>query len=378
MKVLHVTRQFFPAIGGIESVVRNLGRALTARGWEVGVATLDRSWESAERFPRLDYVDGMQVYRFPFLGSPRYAIAPGVLNIVNQYDLVHLHSSDFFLDYLAVTRPIHQKPIVLHTHGLYFHTPYASRAKMIYFNTMTRFALRQVGAVICDSQQDVHLLNSAWEEKKLFLIPNGICQDQHAVARGQRDPALILTVGRLASNKRCHLLLQTFARVQEQIPEVRLALIGKDQGELQGLREMATQLGLDGKVCFLGEVSEEVLREFLRKASVWVSASAYESFGIALLEAMSAGCVPVVQHLEAFEGFIEDQLNGLFTDFSNTETSAGAILRALQMDEGSRTAFTQCGQAVASRFTWERIASQVEDIYVTVLNPTAKGRVDIR
>jgi len=367
MKILQVSRQFYPAIGGIENVVLNLSRAIIQRNHHIDVATLNRVWGDYRRLENLDEVFEMMVYRLPFFGSERYAIAPSVLKFLSDYDLIHLHSSDFFLDYLALTRFLHKKPIVLHTHGLYFHTPFASGIKKAYLHTVTRLALRQVAAVICVSRHDRELLRGIVPEEKIHIIPNGIDTSFLELANSVRDPNLILSVGRLAVNKRYPLLLEAFARVQASMPETRLMIIGKDQGELVNLRTTASRLGIADKVEFVGESSEKTVKRALANASVWASASGYESFGVGLLEAIAAGCVPVVQRLDAFSDFLEDGQNGFFTDFAQPALAAEQLLCGLTLPAYERQWAIQEGQKTARRFGWDQVAAQVEAVYCQVL-----------
>lgn len=368
MKILQVTRQFSPAVGGIEAVVLNLSQALIQRGREVGVVTLNRTFDAPRRLKAEEVVEGIPVQRIPYVGSPRYAIAPSVIAKIGEADLVDLHSSDFFLDYLAFTQVFHHKPLVLHSHGLYFHSAFAGGVKKVYLQTVTRLALRRVSAVICDSQHDIALLKQVAPEEKLRLIPNGVNDRFLRQVGNAREPGLMISVGRLSGNKRCHLLLKAFTRVAMVIPTARLILIGKDQGELDSLRRLADELGISDRVHFMGEVPFETLTEYLSRAPVWLSASEYESFGIAALEAMASGCVPVVQRLSAFEDFIHDQENGFFTDFSDDNLAASAILRVFNMGDAERNAISRRAKETASCFTWESVAAQVDQVYENVLS----------
>ena len=135
MNIVHVVRQFHPALGGIESVVRELASAQVAAGHRVLKATQDQV------LPARGVVDGAEVIRLPFFGSTRYPLAPSVIKFVKDADVVHVHAIDFFFDYLAWTKLLHRRKLVISTHGGFFHTPYAARLKRLYFLTITRFSL---------------------------------------------------------------------------------------------------------------------------------------------------------------------------------------------------------------------------------------------
>ena len=99
-----------------------------------------RNAESSSSMQRGDYVlpaarriDGAEVVRIPFFGSTRYPLAPSVIKFIRDADVVHVHAIDFFFDYLAWTKPLHRRKLVVSTHGGFFHTPYAARLKQLYF-----------------------------------------------------------------------------------------------------------------------------------------------------------------------------------------------------------------------------------------------------
>ena len=104
MKILHVTRQFFPSIGGIENVVKSLCDHLIENGYQSDVVTLNKLWSSSDKLLRHETFGAVQIWRVPFIGNRRFFVAPEVLRFVGDYDLVHTHGIDFFIDYLALMK----------------------------------------------------------------------------------------------------------------------------------------------------------------------------------------------------------------------------------------------------------------------------------
>ena len=364
MKILQVTRQFYPTIGGIPTAVCHLSRHLQQRGHEVHVLALNRMFQDDGRqLPAEDHIDGLTIWRIPFRGSPRYAIAPHALRFVGAYDLIHLHSSDFFLDYLAATRFIHRKPLLLTTHGLFFHTEFAQTIKRLYLQTVTRWHLRQVDAITCDSQHDFDMLHGLVPTEKLSIIPNGIeYESLAALPVHGRDPDLLMSIGLLTRSKRHDRLLTAFARVVVVWPQAKLLIVGPDKGELSALQAQANDLGIAAQIELTGSVSDETLQTYLSRASIWLSASAYEGFGIALLEAMAAGVVPVTQPLPSFRQLLGN--DGFFVDFDDPAQAAQTILTVMQMSETQRERVVLQNRVRASGYAWSRIARQFEALYM--------------
>ncbi|HET58886.1 MAG TPA: glycosyltransferase family 1 protein [Chloroflexi bacterium] len=369
MKIVHVVRHFYPVIGGIQSAVFYLSQYLLSSGHQVEVVALNRVIkDETYYFPDEEVIDGINVKRVPYIGPQRFAIAPGVLRHILDCDLVHLHSSDFFLIYLVLTKLIHRKPIVFTTHGMFFHTKFAYQFKQIYFRTVAKWALSQVKAIVCVSLHDYEMLSTVVSNQKLSLIPNGIQYDTLSTFDlDGRDPDLLLSVGRLASNKRYDRLLQAFAVVVERRPTAKLMIVGPDSGCRTALEEMCVELGIVERVQLLGRVSEDDLLKYLRTAKVWVSSTEYESFGIALLEAMASGCVPVVQSLTAFAQLIDDGKEGFFTDFDDPQQTAAVILQAIDLSDQLWQNLVQNARAKAQQFSWKHVAQQFESLYKKVL-----------
>ena len=115
MDIVHVVRQFHPAVGGFESVVFELALQQIGAGHRVSVVTLNRLLNSPDnaRLPAQETVAGIRIVRIPFFGSSRYPLAFSVLKHVGEADIVHVHAIDFFVDFLAWTKPIHRRTLVV-------------------------------------------------------------------------------------------------------------------------------------------------------------------------------------------------------------------------------------------------------------------------
>ena len=208
MHIVHVVRQFHPAVGGFESVVFELAAAQVACGHAVRVVTLDRLFK-AERPGKLDareVVAGIEIVRIPFVGSPRYPIAPAVLRHIRDADIVHVHAIDFFFDYLAWTRPLHRKHLVVSTHGGFFHTAFAARLKRLYFQSVTRASMLWVDGVAAVSLTDERRF-SAIRRHGLVCIENGVNALKFAEAGPPAPVQSMIWIGRFSLNKRLDRLI---------------------------------------------------------------------------------------------------------------------------------------------------------------------------
>ncbi|NYF79610.1 glycosyltransferase family 4 protein [Granulicella arctica] len=367
MKILQLTRQFLPSEGGIESVVEGLSCALQQRGHTVQVVTLRSLFASGTMAPMESVEAGVAVRRMRHWGPRRYPVAPAALAEISGYDLVHIHAIDFFVDYLSLLRLLHRIPLVVSTHGGIFHTQWANHFKKLYFATVTRMSLGGVGAVVCVSQQDREKFEEIVPKQRIRLIENGANIDRFWSLRKKIEPGLMLGISRLAENKCIHKVLEAMAPLKDRYPQMRLEWIGADFAALRSsLERRAVELGLGGRVRFHGATSREQLYRLLERAHLFVSASAYEGFGLSTIEAMSAATVPVVTSVGAHPDVIEDGVSGFLTDAYATELSAH-MERVLVMPLEKIAIMGEAARASTRRFSWTEIAPQYEQLYSQVL-----------
>ena len=168
LRVLQVTRVYWPNIGGIERHVQWLAENLVRRGHTCDVVTLNRSFEDGSSYRPYDLNNGVNVWRVPFVGSTRYPIAPRVLRFIERYDVVHVHAVDFLADWVVATKRWHRRPVVLSTHGGFFHTDFAPNLKKAWFNTATRAMLGGVDQLLYTSDQDEELFRKITDKGRIL------------------------------------------------------------------------------------------------------------------------------------------------------------------------------------------------------------------
>ncbi len=173
MKILHVVRQFYPMIGGLENYVLHLSNHQIKNGHEVGIATLNRNFITGERLPKNEILStGQMIIRVPYSGMKKYPVAPKIFNLIKNYDVIHVHAIDFFADFLAFSQFIHKRKLILTTHGGFFHTNWGTTFKKLYFKAITRQSLKRYSAVIGCSDNDVNLFKNICPD--IILIENGV------------------------------------------------------------------------------------------------------------------------------------------------------------------------------------------------------------
>jgi len=345
--------------------VQWLAEALVRRGHTADVVTLDRAFEDGRALPAEETHNGVHVWRVPFRGSTRYPLAPGVLRHVSGYDVVHVHAVDFLADWLVATRPIHRRPVVLSTHGGFFHTGFAKRAKKAWFHTMTRALVAAVDALVYTSDQDAELFGPL--TGRGVLLRNAVDLAPWQALRREPQPGAFVTLGRVDVHKGLGRLVRALAALRDADPRpFHATIVGPEvvEGLVGQLRADRDQLGLTDRITFAGKVSAEAMHEAVRTAELGLWPAEYESFGISVVETMGAGLLPVLQDNRAFRYFVEGP-TGLLTDYADPARAAADIRRARDLPD--RPAWEAAAARKATDYGWDKVIGEIEAVYARVI-----------
>ncbi len=374
LSILHVVRQFLPNRGGLEDVVANLAREQARLGHRVRVVTLDRLFSKPEvRLPARERLEGIDIERIPFSGSHRYPLAPSVFRHLGDADLVHVHAVDFFFDALAWARPFHRRPMVATTHGGFFHTNAHSRLKALWFSGPTRVSVRAYEGIVACSESDARMF-APIAPAGVTVIPNGVDLDKFAGAASAAPRRALLTIGRFSHNKRLDRLLSAMRALG---PGWRLRIVGVPSDvTVAELTAEIDRLGLTDAVTLHVGLDVPAVRALIGQSSLFVSASEYEGFGLALIEALSAGLVPVAHPNDAFAWLKARHPLISLCDFADPASAAGAIRDAYarlaegRLDPG---AASLPGAEDLSEYRWPRVAARYVALYEAALAGTGAG-----
>jgi alpha-1,3-mannosyltransferase len=365
MNIVHVVRQFHPALGGIESVVRELATVQVAGGHRVRVVTLNRVFKATQDqvLPARGIVDGAEVIRLPFFGSTRYPLAPSVIKFVKDADVVHVHAIDFFFDYLAWTKFLHRRKLVISTHGGFFHTSYAARLKRLYFFTITRFSLALYDFVAAVSVADWELF-ARIRRRNIVCIENGVNVSKFLNASSATPVKAILALGRLSSNKRLDRLLSFLAALRRRDPQWTLIIAGRPWNvEVDDLMMLAKTHQIRDAVEIIVGPDDDKVRQLMGRCSVMASASEYEGFGVAAVEAMSAGLFPLVSDIPAFRRLVKRVDTGMLVDFSDVEVAADKFIGKWRDIESDYLRYRRRSTEAASEFDWRQVSQEYVQLY---------------
>ncbi|MCJ8210228.1 glycosyltransferase family 4 protein [Mucilaginibacter sp. RS28] len=212
---------------------------------------------------------------------------------------------------------------------------------------------------------------------KVITVPNPLpfkVIDQVDLVDKKKE---ILYVGRVHPEKGLHLLLSAFKGIDTDwvlkiVGPVDVSAGGGGEQYLNKLKAEANE-----RVQFVGPVYDtQKLNSYYSDAAVFVYPSVAEkgeTFGLAPLEAMAWGCVPVVSNLLCFKDFIEDQKNGAIFDHRqpNAVDLLKAAIEALLEDSATRKKMAEESVKVRISHSTASIASQFLNEFKLMLNETS-------
>ena len=366
LRITHVVRQFYPSIGGMEEVVLNIARQQREHhGHRPHIITLDRLFRNARTTlsPR-DEVDGIPITRLPFYGSSRYALCPSVLRHLGDTDLIHVHGVDFFFDYLAAIRPFHRRPLIASTHGGFFHTAFASRLKKVYFGSITRASASAYDKVVATSENDGNVFGRIVPASKMLVIENGVDIEKYSDRSSLQATKTLIYFGRWSENKGLLDTLSWFQALLARQDGWHLIIAGREYdltaATLQGV---ISRKNLAAHVTVVPQPSDAALAKLISQASYFICQSRHEGFGIAPIEAMSAGLIPLLSDIPPFRNLIEK--SGLGLVLKSGEESA-QITRLLEMhaqhasSHGNQRA---AARSFVERYHWKHVANKYVALY---------------
>ncbi len=370
MRVLHLVRQYSPSVGGLESHVKSLVRRQIEMGYDSRVVTLDRLFtDRRTELPHQEIIDDVPVRRVKFVGGRRFFLPGLSLAHMEKADIVHVHGIDGIFELCALSRPGHRKPMICTTHGGFFHTDFLKPLKHAYFHSLTRAAARSYASFIACSEADGELFRKI--TNRVRVLPNAV--EPLSSAKGTGND--LVYIGRLSANKRLDRALKVHAHLTMAGYEGDFHIIGPEFDVSQAeLVKIAEDLGTRDRVRFHGYLTKNGLEDVIKSCGYFFSASAYEGFGMTMIEGMAAGLLPVVHSNASFQRLQSEAGVGIATDFGRPEIAAGEIgswMRAV--DESQLGRSRAHAQEFAKRFSWPAYAEQVDAIYRSTLQGPQKG-----
>lgn len=364
MRILHVYKDYFPAVGGIENHVRDVAEAFAQRGHEVTVLVTNPSGRNTVE----EMVHGVRVIRAGQWGvvasTPLSFAFPQLLHSL-QPDITHVHSPypigevgqwwmgkrPYVVTYHAdVTRPVQQ-------------------AIMLAYAPLLKLILRRASRVMATSANYAATspyLRGATDHLSIVTLGVDPHRYQPIAKSTPPTPITVLFLGLLRHYKGVEFLI----RAMRDVPApTRLMIAGGGplRAELEAVRDT---LGLQKRVTFLGRVPDADLPQLYQTADIFVlpAISRAEALGVVLIEAMASGLPCITTEIGSGNSYlVQNHVTGLTVPPRAPLALAEAINR-LAADPALRQQLGEAGrQRVLENFTTEIMLKKIELVYQQVV-----------
>lgn len=205
-----------------------------------------------------------------------------------------------------------------------------------------------------------NLLRNGIPHEKVTVAPNGIDVEEYLqVSSPKNVEPTISCVARLVGYKRVKDLLEAAAKVREQVPDLKVKVVGTGP-ERERLSERARCLGVSDAVDFMGYVKEHrKVLETIKSSHVFCLPSAVEGYGITVVEAIALGVPYVAADIPAVREATRGGTGGRLYPVGDVKALTHALVDALDQKITG-------GVESIDEYDWSRSAEVVESVYESV------------
>lgn len=354
---------------GAQEIARILGGGLSARGDEVSNLFFFRKSSTFSEQPNTFYCAAdrpstpLQLMRLIF------SLAGHIRRIQPDVILTFQHYGNIIAG--PVARLVCSAPVVANQVSAL-----PTMSKLV---RLMDFCMGAIGIfkVITVNSIDVQRVYAAYPEaysRKVVHVAHGFAERASNLTRDKarevfglpRDTVMLGCVARLHPLKGLDHAIRLLALRQDW----HLALLGQGSDK-ERLVELATGLGVAGRLHFIGEVAPDRIGDFLGGLDAFVFPSAAETFGLAAVEAAQAGVPVVANDLPVLREVLSfgNEPAALFVDASKTEQFAEAVLRVLE-DAALADRLRQNARQLQTRYSIDAMVEDYERIFARLVRPT--------
>ena len=359
MRVALVCDWFLPRHGGIELHLRDLALALRGVGVEAEVVTTT---------PGHADVEDVRVHRVktPLLAGAGVAFLPHVRSAIQdivereRFDVVHAHASVVSPAAYAGVRAGGRAgvPTVLTFHSMLHGASLLLGASEELLGWSKDVVLTAVSSVV--AAQAARWMRHA----SVAVLPNAVNHAfwQDTTSEAPTAPIHFVSAMRLSRKKRVLELIDAFSETVRFLagsPVVRMTIAG-DGPQRDAAARLVQERGLGDRVTLPGHLSREALRTLYSTAHAFVMPSERESFGIAALEARSAGLPVIAMLAGGARDFILPGVNGFL---AREPGELPRLMARLALDEPLRSFMAHANRVEAPVYDWCIVAAMHRRIY---------------
>jgi phosphatidylinositol alpha-1,6-mannosyltransferase len=389
MNHLFVTQDYAPDLGGMARRHVELCR----RFGDDDETTMSVSTVAAKGAAELDAGENHRIYRQPF----PFAKAKKLSNQIRwarwltsrrapPFDV--LHCGNIKPAGYPVAWAHHQRrtPYLVYVNGRDLLVERAKCSRSRVKRRTARYILGQASGIVGTSKWVGHLASEVMGEVGIVNPPPVAAldlgtdpvhfhpsRDTGALRRrwGVGDAPIVLTVARLVPHKGQDMGIRALSMLARDFPALRYIVVGEGPDEAR-LRALAQELGVAGRVGFVGPMRDDELPEAYATSTIYLGASrvdqevSVEGFGISFLEAAASGIPSVAGDSGGVRSAVRDGETGILVPPTDAEAIVEALQSLLLNPERRARMGRAARHAVETHYNWDRVARDTREFAARV------------
>ncbi len=371
MDKLNIGVVCYPSYGGSGVIATELGMAVAKRGHSVHFISYDTPFRLTGFDANIQFHE-VTVQSYPLFKYPPYTLAltSKIIEVcqLHKLDILHVHYAipHSICAFLSKQIMCHKNMKIITTlHGTDITLVGLDKSyyKIVQFGILQSDEVTSVSGFLKDlTIQEFDI------DKKIHVIPNFV--DTNRFTPEQKNPQcrclsgeerekLVVHISNFRPVKNIDIVIKTFHLIQKEV-KAKLALIG-DGPEILTARETAMELGIMDSINFLGKLDQ--VEDILPYADLILLPSKTESFGLAILEAMSCGVPAIGSNVGGIPEVIQDGKTGFMFPPSDYQNMAKKGIEILSQPQLQQELSVNARKIAEDCFNQEKVVDQYERLY---------------
>lgn len=381
MKILITTDLYTVTTNGVVTSVKNLFDELLKNGHDVRILTLSETRFSYKN-DRIYYIRSIPFKIYPDVRMPLALRHRFMKELIDwKPDIIHSQCEFFSFQFASYIAKETNAPIVHTYHTLYeqylnYVLPSRRLGKRL-LRTFSRKRLRKVNSIVAPTRKVENTLHDYGLLNDMVIVPSGISLHQHKVRIPKQillkkrhslgifdDQIVLINLGRLGTEKNLSELIDFFAKVLPEQPNLVLLIVGGGPAK-EELEKQAEELGVADSVIFTGMVSPEEVQNYYQLSDVFVNASTSETQGLTYVEAAANGLPLLCRKDLCFQDVLRTGENGFaYNDY--VEFAEGIKFIATHREWRERA--SDISREIAMSFDKEKFGRAILKVYQAVID----------
>ncbi len=377
MKIAHIAPEYYPAIGGVGQVVRELAIRQAKGGSEVHVYAPD--WDKKQRIKKKEEVfEGVHVHRLRhWLRAANFmTFWPSLFSRLMRENFNIIHSHLFAHPHFVISALASKMKGIPHIHTT--HCPWSDAPRslvgkfgiLVSYNIFSRWALKNSEKIIAITPwENDFIMKYGGKKEQIINLPNGMSNEFFFKVKNndfkkkngvRKNEKLVLFFGRLNFTKGPDKFVEIAHLVLKKKNNVKFVIRGPDEGMREIVRK---KIGREKRIILMDEIRnrKEIIKMY-QSADIFVMPSYREGLPLTLFEAMACGLPIVASAVNGIPYEIKDGENGYLIDYGDNERYAEKIIELLD-NKKLIYRISKNNIEKSKMYKWDEISKKTLEIY---------------